>query len=224
MNYLVNRIRQCSVVVFMIAGILGLMVNLYAASSHVSSSAIELSKLLNNIQNLQADFTQVIYDNTGQILQRSSGNLALARPGKFYWSVKQPHTQLIIADGKKIWIYDPSLRQVIVQKMQDNFAGTPAFLLTAPISDLVNSFKIISINCKSQCSAFKLLPKQQTDTLFQWVELQFNNNTVTTMRLHDNLDQETLISFQHEKLNQPLNAHIFNFTAPADVDVVQTSN
>src|SRR5690242_10909353 len=64
-----------------------------------------------------ATFEQQAYDRNGKVVDRSSGRFAFARPGKFRWAYEKPRQQLLVADGTKLWIYDPDLQQVTVKRI-----------------------------------------------------------------------------------------------------------
>ncbi|MFV1993326.1 MAG: outer membrane lipoprotein chaperone LolA, partial [Acidiferrobacterales bacterium] len=85
-----------------------------AGQTSVGSSTGLLERFFNNVRTYQADFTQVVMDAEGNSIQESSGRFWIKRPGKFRWDYKKPFTQKIIGDGKKVWIYDPELKQVTV--------------------------------------------------------------------------------------------------------------
>jgi hypothetical protein len=36
------------------------------------------------------------------------GTFAFARPGKFRWTYDKPHKQVLVGDGSKLWIHDPT--------------------------------------------------------------------------------------------------------------------
>src|SRR3990167_5239597 len=82
-----------------------------------------LQKKLNTLQSMRANFTQVIYVKQREI-SHSDGNMALQRPGHFRWQTKNPMAQIIVADGKKIWIYDVDLEQVTVKDQNKNLGET----------------------------------------------------------------------------------------------------
>jgi outer membrane lipoprotein carrier protein len=51
---------------------------------------------------------QKVYDPRGKLKETSSGTVALSAPRLFRWQYAKPFEQLIIADGHKVWIYDPT--------------------------------------------------------------------------------------------------------------------
>ena len=47
--------------------------------------------------------------------RNSSGEVALSAPRLFRWEYTQPYPQLIVADGERVWVFDPDLDQVTVR-------------------------------------------------------------------------------------------------------------
>src|SRR5271163_3974713 len=105
------------------------------------NSAKQLLGILTPLQNMQAEFQQSILDKDGRVLQQTFGKMALLRPGKFRWDTQKPSHQLLIADGKKIWLYDESLKQVTVQPQTKKIAS-PVMLLSDPTSKLMEQFNV----------------------------------------------------------------------------------
>ena len=61
---------------------------------------------------MDGQFTQKVYDGGGKLKETSNGRVALSAPRLFRWEYNAPYEQLIVADGKTVWIYEPDLQQV----------------------------------------------------------------------------------------------------------------
>lgn len=181
-------------------------------------AAKKLLDILTPLQSMQAHFEQSIVDKNGRVLEKSVGDLSLLRPGKFRWDTQKPAHQLLIADGKKIWLYDESLKQVTVQP-EMNKTASPVMLLSDPTSKLTEQFNITFANKDSVQPIFTLSPKNKSE-MFQRIQLFFDSGKLSQMQLSDNLGQKTIIKFTDVKTNTSLNASLFEFTVPKGVDVV----
>lgn len=190
---------------------------LISMTCYADDSAKQLLTILTPLQNMQAQFEQSIIGKNGRVLEKTSGQMALSRPGKFRWETTHPTHQLLIADGSKIWLYDENLKQVTVQS-QDKRTPSPVMLLSDPTSQLTQQFKICCAKQKGPQQTFTLLPKNKSE-LFQKIELTFNNNQLAQMQLSDHLGQKTVIKFQSVKTNTNLPTN-FTFITPKGVDVV----
>lgn len=188
--------------------------------AHADDAATQrLSGLLGKAQTLTARFSQLTLDGSGTRLQETSGNLALKRPGLFRWHTDAPQEQLLISNGEKVWLYDPDLQQVTIQKLDQRLTQTPALLLSGDISKIHESFDITGKDGGNVVD-FILKPKDK-DTLFDSLRISFRNGVVNDMQLIDSVGQRTNILFFDVKMNEPVDAKQFVFEAPKGVDVIQ---
>ena len=181
-----------------------------------------LLALLSELHSMQADFVQTNTAANGQIVRRSTGTVALLRPGKFRWDIKEPQPQQIMADGQQLWIYDPALLQASHRPLGKSDAATnPVALLSDSLEQVLTQYRIELLkNTPSQKGlSFKLIPRKSTGML-QWVILRFTEKKLTGMRVFDKLDQVTEFSFSRIKLNPSLSPVFFHFSPPPGVDVV----
>jgi len=149
-----------------------------------TNAANDLATLLANYKTLTANFTQTTYDTNGAKMQTSNGKMALLRPGFFRWETLTPTKQIILTDGKNLWIYDIDLEQVTIQPMKQVVGEAPASLLTDSTEDIVKTFSVTEDNSHNHSQWFVLTPKDQS-SLYQTIKLNF---------------QKGFLSIQHRKL------------------------
>lgn len=193
---------------------------LSASTAHAADDAkAALSRFIDGVQTLSANFTQVQTDDHGKVLGTTAGRVALARPGKFRWTYETPYQQLIVCDGKKVWLYDKDLSQVTVRPAGDALKGTPAELLSqrALLSD---AFALEDGGSEGKLRLVRLKPKN-TDGDFKQIELALDGGTPLRMRFYDQLGGVTEIAFNQVKTNATIDAAQFQFTPPKGVDVVE---
>lgn len=179
-----------------------------------------LTQMLKNMHSMQADFAQTIVDKKGRVLQKSYGHMDLQRPSQFRWDTQQPTKQLIVTDGKRLWIYDPDLEQVIIRKLVKAAGETPAMLLSDQDLALGNEFSIRQINNPSSALQWYLLTPKDKSSIISMLKLGFQNQQIQQMQLQDNLGHSTNIVFSHIKINSPISASLFSFKPPAHIDVI----
>jgi outer membrane lipoprotein carrier protein len=95
-----------------------------------SDAVGRIDAYLATVNTLSADFSQVVRNRDGQIVDRASGKLSLSRPDRFRWDYQKPYLQTIVADGKQLWLYDSDLEQVTVRALEQGLGSTPAMLLS----------------------------------------------------------------------------------------------
>ena len=182
-------------------------------------AANKLSELLSHTQTITGTFSQLTLDSTGTQLQEASGQMVLQRPGLFRWHTDPPLEQLLISNGEKVWLYDPDLLQVTVQKMDQRLTHTPALLLSGDVSKISENFSI-TYKEGGPVIDFILTPTAK-DTLFDTLRLSFRNGVINDMQLLDAVGQRTNILFMGVKVNEPVDASQFVFDAPTGVDVIE---
>jgi outer membrane lipoprotein carrier protein len=177
-----------------------------------------VEKLLGNLQSLEAQFKQTLTDSKGQVTDQSSGTLAIRRPNRFRWDYKEPHEQLIVSDGSRIWLYDPDLEQVTVRRLTDSLSATPAMLLSGE-GKLADNFTVTKTSQDTMAQWVMLEPKRN-DTDFKWVRLGFAGEVLRYMQLADKLGQITTLEFTDVEKNAPLDPSRFTFNVPPGADVI----
>lgn len=182
--------------------------------SFASTPAQQLINKLSSIHTMKANFQQTLYGEQDKVLQRSFGSVTIQRPGKFRWQIKKPNRQLLITDGKNLWIYDHDLAQVIVEKIKNGIGNTPASLLSGSSKNVLDYFHVGFKN-----DWFVLTPKNKNN-IFQRVQLYFQKNKLLKMELIDNLGQKSVLRFSSIMMNKKLNLRTFVFRPPKGVDVI----
>lgn len=201
---------------------LGTLVFFFATISHADSAAQSLTSILLSMQTMEADFSQSVKDKTSHSLQQTYGHMALVRPGKFRWEVTRPTKQLIIANGKRLWIYDPDLEQVTIQTFHAETGKTPALLLSDKSLTLDRDYNVQSVPVLSQIAGsqtFLLTPKDKDDPMNK-IKLSFINKKIREMQLEDHLGHTTTIAFNNVKMGVQIADSQFVFHQPANVDVI----
>ena len=195
---------------------------LSAYSSAQASPQDELKKFVDGVQTLSAEFKQVQSDERGKVLSTSTGHVWLSRPGRFRWSYETPYKQLMICDGKKLWLYDPDLSQVTIRPAGEALLGTPAALLSQR-STLSDQFKLEDGGSDGKSQIVRLKPKSG-DSDFKSIELALKNGMPDRMKFLDQLGGSSTITFGNvESASKPDEA-LFNFTVPKGTEVIEAGS
>lgn len=195
-----------------------LLFALIPAQADQAESVKRLTGLLQQAETLTGRFSQLSLDGTGTQLQETSGEIALKRPGQFRWHTDEPMEQLLVSNGKKVWLYDPDLEQVTIQTLDQRLTHTPALLLSGDVSAISDNFEV-SHEQAGEVVDFTLKPKAK-DTLFDSLRLSFRSGVINDMQMVDGVGQRTNILFQGVELNKPLKADLFTFEIPEGADVI----
>jgi outer membrane lipoprotein carrier protein len=173
---------------------------------------------LNALRTMNANFSQTVKAKQ-RVISHSEGKMALSRPGRFRWETLSPMQQLVVADGKRLWIYDVDLEQVSVKKQEKSLGGTAGLFLSGYNESLAGDFDV-RLKEKGSRLLFLLEAKSQKAN-FQRVKLMFEGTALRGIELYDQLGQVTDVKLNHVQVNPKLTAAMFQFKAPKGVDVVE---
>ena len=192
---------------------------LLPVAAHAADAVARVDAYLASLKTLSADFVQVVQGKRGQVTDRASGTLLLSRPDRFRWDYAQPYVQTIVADGVKLWLYDPDLQQVTVRLLAQGLGSTPAMLLSGAgkVGDAFTSGPVETRQGTTWC---RLLPAKPGSD-FERVSLGFDaRGELEAMELVDKLGQTTTIRFAGVKRSANLDDSLFRFVPPAGADVI----
>jgi outer membrane lipoprotein carrier protein len=178
----------------------------------------ELKALLAQTTTARAQFAQIVLDRNMKRLQQATGTMQFSRPGRFRWEYDRPHEQLIVGDGKRVWLYDKELNQVTVRRMDRALGSSPAAIL-AGSNNIEKDYALSAIGKRDGLEWLEAVPRAQ-DTAFERVRLGFGKAGLEAMELRDQFGQITVIKFSTMERNVKLPGELFRFTPPKGADVI----
>lgn len=178
-----------------------------------------LKSFTSGLKGLDGLFTQQVYDTKGKLKETSSGRVALSAPRLFRWEYAKPYPQLIVADGNKVWVYDPDLQQVTVRGQGNEEQNSPLSALIDP-AKLDQQFNVSESGSADGLQWLTLTPKNEGEASFQSARLGFDAGGLTRMEVLDAVGQSTRISFSGWKRNPAFASGTFKYTPAKGVDVV----
>lgn len=195
------------------------------AAAPATNDANALESFMRGTKDLQASFTQTVYNKRGQ--ETSSGQMWVAKPGKFYWDYQRPNPQKIISNGKKVYHYDIDLEQISVRDRSE-LVGDIAVELLNGDDNISRNFQtnrtvknLVPARLQKYAAngvAYRLKPKkhqEEYDSL--WIVL--DGNTISAVMI-DGGSSQTVLTFSNMKRNAGIPAKQFEFTPPPGVDIV----
>ncbi len=200
--------------------LLGVVVIAFIGTSHAQSqtSAIEQFRaFVQSTKSARADFTQLVIDPTGKTTSQTKGTLQFQRPGMFRWEYEKP-AQIIVGNGKKVWLFDADLNQVTVRKLEAAFSSTPAALLAGK-AEVEAAFTLIAGGQSEEMTWVNAEPKQK-DAGIEKIRMGFVGSDLRAMELFDAFGNKTRINLSNVQRNPKIDAKAFTFTPPKGVDVI----
>ena len=178
----------------------------------------ELEKFASGLELFQADFTQTVRSQDGSFQDQTQGQVWLRNPDKLRWVYSGDFPEIIVADGKNIWIYDVSLEQVTVKPQSDQATDSPLMIL-ADISQLDTQFQVTEMG-EFEGMMLMELKSLDSESEFERILLGLDSSGVRMMAMEDAFGQRTEIQFENVLINQPAGPDLFLFTPPEGTDVV----
>ena len=194
---------------------------LLVAGTGRADESSQLEALLAGMTSFRAAFEQTVLNRFGETLQTTTGSVHVQRPGRLRWSVDAPYAQLLLADGRSLWIYDPDLEQVSVQPLAEAIEGSPAVYLTALGSDVAERYAVRAAQPPMPKGKRFVLEPRDATSVFRDATLTFSpDGVLAALDIADHLDQTTRIVFADVAVNPTLAPSLFKFEVPAGVDVI----
>ena len=186
---------------------LSLIAFLCSGSLLAAEGAQRVDDYLKGLDSLQADFEQYTFNAERTKMSEARGTLYLQRPGRFRWEYQGPNKQIIIADGKRVYLHDVELKQVSHQSQAKALRGTPALLL-ANAEPIERHFTTRPIESTDGRDWVELIPRE-SDTDVVRIELGFGKDTLDSLIMEDSFGQETRLNFTGAQRNVRLKPELF---------------
>jgi outer membrane lipoprotein carrier protein len=189
-----------------------------AQAEPAGAARARLDAFAQNLHSLTGQFNQSLTDINGKSSKTSAGTLALEAPRQFRWDTLTPYKQTIVADGSRVWIYDPELEQVTVRVQSSEEAHSPLTVLT-DVKQIDKNFKV-SEQGEHDGLVWLRLTSTSKDPQFDYADLGFDANGLARMTFRDQLGSTTDIRFSGWERNAPVPSSTFNFVPPKGTDVI----
>jgi outer membrane lipoprotein carrier protein len=188
-----------------------------AATNEPKSGADSLRRFFHEVNSFSARFKQVVFDETLKPIQESSGILWIERPNKFRWDYEKPYKQQIVADGKRLWVYDVGLQQVTVRDLTGGLNDTPAMLLAGK-GRLEDNFTIQPLDAQDKLTWVQLKPRHK-DSGYDDIRIGFAQGKLRVIEMVDGFGHTTRVTLESPRENARIESTRFSFTPPEGVDV-----
>jgi outer membrane lipoprotein carrier protein len=185
----------------------------------------EIEAVYSRMTDLRADFTQTAFNKSLNQTIPARGTVYLKKGGKLRWEYTEPTPQEIISDGKKLWVYTPTLNQANVADAPEALAG-PAGSFLAGLGRLRTEFQVRFLNPAQPKDAegnwaLDLTPKQPLPTLTRLIlSVDPKGWEIRKAVVHDQFENTVTMRFTKMAVNSGLPDRTFTFVAPKGVVIV----
>ena len=177
-----------------------------------------LDRFLDNLETLQAKFEQSVLDTENATVGQLHGLFLLQRPGRFRWDYLAPNKQVILADGRDVWIIEEELKHVTRHLQRFALRGTPAAFMVVD-AQVEDDFEIVEIGERLGMQWLELIPRDP-DSDFNRVLLAFVGEELRHMELNDKFGQISRFRFFDVQRNIPIDSELFVYQGADDWDVL----
>jgi len=184
---------------------------LNAAPAVAADAKQELQQKLESMQSLQANFSQQVTADNGDVLQQLTGELTIQRPNKMRWKTNPPDDTLMIASGDTVWYYNPFVEQVTIYQQQDATANSPMLLLLTGSDEQWQGYQVT----ESAPNEYHIV----SDTAESELNLGFTNDMLTDIELQQQGGDTITLELTDVAVNPSLERQLFTFDVPDGVDV-----
>jgi len=155
----------------------------------------------------------------------ASGTLAYRKPGRMRWEYAPPNQQLLVTDGKTVWLYDPLLDSVTEEALTDVTEGTPLrFLLGAGnlTADFTCRAATLKPDSRDGLTYLELVPRTPIPTLaFLQLGVRADDARIEAFRMLDTQGGERWVRLTGFKAGVPLAEERFAFKITPGMDVIK---
>jgi outer membrane lipoprotein carrier protein len=174
----------------------------------------------NSARTLQLQFTQ-FYNSPGQGARKEIGTLYLLKPGRMRWEYSSPAGKLFVSDGKTAWFYSPAANRVERARVKeaDDLRTPFAFLLGK--LDFRRDFSKFYTTQEGSGTWVNAIPKSDKMPFSKVEFLLTPERRIQRLRITGQ-DQSVMdFAFADERKNMTLANRLFQFQAPAGVEIVE---
>lgn len=186
----------------------------------VSEVVAKLQRKYDSITSIKADFDQEV-SSKGMPAAKSSGKVWLKKPGKMRWDYEEPARDVIVSDGKTIWLYQPDLNQAI-KSAASTGASSMATDFLSGIGKIEKEFIVLLSAAEGPNHVLTLTPKSEQQNLKKLVlEVGKKSSLVEKTVINDHFGNQTSVSFSNITLNSKIKDSLFKYAPPKGATIIK---
>lgn len=200
------------------------------STAQSTPSAVEVAsavqKKYDGIRDFSADFVQEAQGGMLRKKSSESGVLHVKKPGKMRWDYTTPEKKLFISDGRKMYLYVPADKQVMVSDVPKADEATTAVLFLVGKGNLTRDFTVsFAEGGAADSYSLKLQPKLP-ERDYDWLQVEVERSTmrIRTLSAADAQGGRSTFRFSNFKENAGLADKLFEFKPPRGADVIHSGS
>ena len=173
------------------------------------------------VATFEADFSQKSYVKMMDQTQSVKGQVQIKKPGKMKWVYGAPDTQILISNGKTLWLYVPEEEQATKVPVESIYSSNTPALFLAGKGKLTDAFNVESVSQENKNIVVTLVPKNEDQGLAKLVLLADKKNyQINGSTVYDKLGNKTEILFNRIRVNREIPEEQFQLKTPPGVEIL----
>ncbi|MCJ8272459.1 MAG: outer membrane lipoprotein chaperone LolA, partial [Psychrosphaera sp.] len=91
----------------------------------------DLKQRIKQLTTFEASFSQRVVDSDGKEIMQGKGKVHLSHPSLIRWHAIEPDENLLVSDGKTLWVYNVDLEEATATSAKQAIDSTPFALLAS---------------------------------------------------------------------------------------------
>jgi outer membrane lipoprotein-sorting protein len=199
---------------------LGAVLSVWSAAAH----AVAVDEVVRHVQerfdatkDLSAAVDQELVVASAGKTMHAKGTVAFKRPGKMRWSLTDGSTQVIVADGKTLWFYQPDEQQVLTAPFQAAFIQRDLVLTRFGRLSDDSTWRSRGRRGKSGLPSSRARASRLAGCSSAWMR----SRTTSSAPRSSIRSATTRLRFSDLRRNTGLDEAQFHFEVPPGVDVIE---
>ncbi len=185
--------------------------------------AVKLQARYEETRSMAADFQQVASVPMSNRKRLGAGKVVILKPGRIRWDYTSPDRQVLISNGKKVFMYFAASSQMIVQPVSEYINSDVTYSFFVGTGNIVRDFEVLPPErpAEGDLQVIKLVPKvahPQVDSLHLWIDREY---LLRRLEIVDHFGSVTELTFADIRRNEAVAEELFTFTPPAGTEVIE---
>lgn len=193
--------------------------NSWASEEQKALDAIQ--KQYESVKTFTAKFLQKSYVKTMNQSLEAKGEVQIKKPGKMKWIYNAPDPQILVSNGKILWLYIPNEQQVTKVPVESIYSSNTPALFLAGKGKLTDTFNVVNVSKENDSIIVVLIPIEEDNSLDR-LELFTDIKTyqITGSTVYDKLGNKTEIHFSDIQVNVKIPEDTFRFQIPKNAELL----
>ena len=184
-----------------------------------------LQKSYDSIGDFVADFRQEQEVKTLNRKLKAAGKVYFKRPGRMLWHYDEPKGQVVLADGKNLYYYQPDQKQVLKSPLKNAFRSDVPLSFLLGLGNLKRDFKATLKGVEQGNYVLQLGPKGGPGGVGEiLLGVDRRSFDILWARIVDPAGNVTTVHFSGMKKGVGLKDSLFRLQVPDGVDLVEVGS